>query len=180
MPDAAALVERLVEQKAVLFGRFKLTSGAESPYYVDIKRATTHPDTLRLIADLIAPHAKGFDLVGGMALGAVPLAVAVSLSARIPFVMVRKEAREHGTGKQIEGPDVKGKRVLVVEDVATSGTSTLLAVKALRAAGATVTEAWVVVDRESGAGPALAQDGVRLHALVTASHLLARTGPSSR
>lgn len=171
-PDA--VLERLVAQKAVLFGDFTLTSGAKSPYYVDIKKATTNPETLRLVGAAIAASAGPADLIGGMALGAVPLAVAVALETGTPFVMVRKETREHGTGKRIEGPDVAGQHVLVVEDVATSGGSVVEAVRVLKEAGATVTDAWVVVDRESGARERLAAEGVTLHGLVTASDLLAR------
>lgn len=170
-----AIVDRLVAQRAVLFGEFTLTSGAKSPYYVDIKKATTDPETLRLVADAIAKEAGRFDLVGGMALGAVPLAVAVALASGKPFVMVRKETRSHGTGKRIEGPDVAGQKVLVVEDVATSGGSAVEAVQVLKEAGAKIDEAWVVVDRESGAAERLQEQGVALRGLVTASDLLARS-----
>lgn len=168
------LIDLLVGCEAVLFGAFTLTSGAKSAYYVDIKKATTEPEILRLVAEEIGRRAEGPDLVAGMALGAVPLAVAVALETDTPFVMIRKETRAHGTGKRIEGPDVDGKHVLVVEDVATSGGSTVQAVEALREAGATVTDAYVVVDRESGAEAALAAVDVRLHSLVRAADLLGR------
>ncbi len=168
------LLQRLVSEEAIQFGDFTLTSGRKSPYYVDIKRATTDPRTLRLVADRIAPAARDCHLVAGMELGAVPLAVAVALAADRPFVMVRKAARTHGTGRRIEGPDVTGKHVLVVEDVATSGGSAVETVQVLRAAGAVVTDCWVVVDREEGGRAALANEDVALHALVSARDLLVR------
>lgn len=195
-----SLADALAACGAVKFGRFRLTSGAESPYYVDVKQAVTDPTVLSAIAadavrvaeqagttDRAAPPSKAdvaatgatdhrtrFEAVAGMELGAVPIATAVSLAARLPMLIVRKAGRSHGTGKRIEGRDPKGLLVLVVEDVTTSGASTLEAVRVLREAGATVTHAIVVVDRESGAEALLAKHGVRLHALVKASELLKR------
>lgn len=161
---------------AVRFGDFTLTSGAKSRYYVDVKAAMTDPGTLRGIAQAMAQVARGngpFDAVGGMELGAVPLATAVSLETGLPLLIIRKGERKHGTGKRIEGRDPKGLRVLVVEDVTTSGGSIVEAVQVLRAAGATVAHAMVVVDRESGGPAALAAVQVRLHPLVCVSELLA-------
>lgn len=171
----SSLVERLLACGAVKFGEFTLTSGAKSPYYVDVKQAMTDPETLRAIAvELAAIAAQGdFDAVAGMELGAVPLATAVSLEAGLPLLIVRKGARGHGTGKRIEGRDPSGKRVFVVEDVATTGGSTVEAIEVLRDAGAEVTKAAVVVDRESGGQAALAAVGVDLVPLVKASDLLA-------
>lgn len=160
---------------AVKFGEFTLTSGAKSPYYVDVKQAMTDPGTLRAIADAMAAITRRdgpFDAVAGMELGAVPLATAVSLATDLPLLIVRKGERAHGTGKRIEGPDAAGLHVFVVEDVTTSGGSTVEAVRVLRDAGATVTHASVVVDRESGGAGALSAVGVTLHPLVRASELL--------
>jgi orotate phosphoribosyltransferase len=108
-----------------------------------------------------------------VALGAVPLVAATALELGRPYVVVRKEAKEYGTGNRIEGELPAGARVAVIEDVATTGRSALEAVEALRAAGATVDRVDVVVDRESGARELLADHGVELDALVTASRLLA-------
>ncbi|HLF16045.1 MAG TPA: orotate phosphoribosyltransferase, partial [Candidatus Thermoplasmatota archaeon] len=160
---------------AVKFGDFTLTSGQKSRYYVDVKAATTDPGTLRLVAKAMAEQARRlgpFGAVAGMELGAVPLATAVSLESGLPLLIVRKGERTHGTGKRIEGRHPTGLAVFVVEDVTTSGNSTLEAVKVLRAAGAKVEHAAVVVDRESGAVAALAAAKVRLHPLVSASTLL--------
>ena len=180
-PSVAAamdMAQALTECGAVRFGEFTLTSGQKSRYYVDVKAAMTNPGTLRMIGKAFAKVAseKGpFDAVAGMELGAVPLATAVSLEATLPLLIVRKSARTHGTGKRIEAPanwDMHGKRVFVVEDVTTSGGSTAEAVEVLRAAGAIVTPAAVVVDRESGGVEKLASVGVELSPLTKVSQLL--------
>lgn len=170
------IAKRLIDCGAVKFGEFTLTSGATSPYYVDVKQAMTDPTTLRAIADEMAAITRQegpFDAVAGMELGAVPLATAVSLATDLPLIMVRKGERAHGTGKRLEGPEAKGLRIFVVEDVTTSGGSTVQAVQVLRDAGAEVSHASVVVDRESGGQEALAAVDVELHPLVRASDLLA-------
>lgn len=170
------IAEHLLACGALRFGDFTLTSGAKSRYYVDVKAAATDPTTLRAIAKAMAgvAHRNGpFDAVAGMELGAVPLATAVSLEANLPLLIVRKGERKHGTGKRIEGRDPKGWRVFVVEDVTTSGGSTVEAVKVLREAGAQVEHACVVVDREAGGEAALRAVDVKLHPLAKVSELLA-------
>src|SRR5688572_10693706 len=165
----ASIPELLLTCGAVKFGDFTLTSGAKSPYYVDVKAASTDPSTLKAIAHKMAQLAAKngpFDAVAGMELGAVPLATAVSLESNLPLLIIRKGERKHGTGKRIEGMSPKGLSVFVVEDVTTSGKSTLEAVEVLRAAGATVEYACVVVDREAGAIKALADSKVHLDALA--------------
>lgn len=171
----ASVTEHLLRCGAVRFGRFTLTSGQVSDYYVDVKAATTDPTVLRPIADAMAAIARRegpFDAVAGMELGAVPIATAVSLATDLPLLVVRKAGRTHGTGKRIEGRDPTGLRVFVVEDVTTTGGSTVHAVEVLRDAGATVDHASVVVDRESGGSEALASLGVTLHPLARARDLL--------
>ena len=173
-----SIAEHLLACGALKFGDFTLTSGAKSPYYVDVKAAMTDPETLRVIAHGMAQLAARngpFGAVAGMELGAVPLATAVSLESNLPLLIIRKGERKHGTGKRIEGRDPKGLNVFVVEDVTTSGKSTLEAVEILRAAGANVSYACVVVDRESGAVKALADAKVHLDALANVSQLLDTT-----
>lgn len=145
------LINLLKECGAIQFGRFVLTSGAVSNYYIDIKKASTNPKILKRIAEAMAEYAEGYDIIAGMELGAVPLAVALSLETNIPYIIIRKEKRQHGTGKQIEGVDVKNKKVLVVEDVTTSGGSVVKSIRILRENHAFVNEVLVVVDRENGA-----------------------------
>lgn len=170
-----SIAQALLDCGAVRFGDFTLTSGAKSTYYIDVKAASTDPRTLRVIAHAMAQLAARhgpFEAVAGMELGAVPIATAVSLETNLPLLVIRKGERKHGTGKRIEGKDPKGLRVFVVEDVTTSGGSTVEAVKVLREAGARVDHASVVVDREAGGIAALAGIDVQLHPLATVSELV--------
>ncbi len=147
------LAEMLKDCGAIQFGHFVLTSGAVSDYYINIKKASTHPKTLRAIAKEMAVYVNdgNYDVIAGMELGAVPLVVAVSLETGIPFVIVRKKKRSHGTGKQIEGGSVKDKKVLIIEDVTTSGGSVLTTVNIIRSSLGIVDKVLVVVDRDNGA-----------------------------
>ncbi|RLI59161.1 MAG: orotate phosphoribosyltransferase [Candidatus Thorarchaeota archaeon] len=166
------LIELLKECGAIQFGRFVLTSGAVSDYYINIKKASTNPKVLKKITEMMAEYVEGYDVIAGMELGAVPLAVSLSLETNIPYVIVRKEKREHGTGKKIEGGDVKNKKVLVVEDVTTSGGSVIKAVKTLRENQALVDKVLVVVDRESGAEEKLLNIDIRLISLISVRDIL--------
>jgi len=167
------LARRLVETGAVRFGKFKLTSGKESDYYVDIKQAYTDPAILRLMAkELAARMGEGGDCVAGMELGAIPLVVALSLETGLPFLMVRKGERAHGTGKLIEGRVPVGGKVVIVEDVATTGGSLVKTVERLRAAGATVEKALVVVDRQEGGEEAAKKASIVLIPVLTRDELI--------
>lgn len=160
----------LLESGAIESGDFLLASGARSSYYIDIKTATTNPAILAEIGKAIADGWE-FEVVAGVAVGGVPIAVAVSLSGGRPYAIIRKEAKDHGKSGRIIG-DVNGKDVLLVEDVTTSGGSAIYGIEALRAAGAHVDRVVTVVDREAGAREALAEMGVSLQALVRVSDLL--------
>ena len=169
------LSKALKDCGALQFGDYTLASGAKSSYYIDIKRASTDPKVLYLISEMMAEkiQIKGLkiDRIAGVVLGSVPLAAALSLATGIPYVMVRKEKKDHGTGKLIEGVLNAGDRVLVVEDVITSAGSIISAIGTLRAAGAVVTNVMSVIDREAGGPEALKDIGVTLHPLVRASEL---------
>lgn len=169
-----SLQDDLVACGALRFGEFTLTSGRTSRYYVDVKKATSRPGVLRRIARTLADRLGDADVLAGVELGAVPLVVAASLETGLPFAVLRKGERAHGTGRGIEGADVKGRRVVVLEDVTTSGGSVADAVERLRAAGATVERVETVVDRGEGAAGRLQALGVRLGALVSSHDLLAR------
>ena len=166
------LIKLLEECGAIQFGRFVLTSGAVSDYYIDIKKASTNPSILKKIVKIMAEYTEGYDLIAGMELGAVPLIVALSLETNIPYVIIRKEKREHGTSKQIEGREVDKKKVLVIEDVTTSGGSVVKTVQILRENHAIVDEVLVVVDRESGAEEKLLSIDVSLIPLLSVSEIL--------
>lgn len=160
----------LREHGAVEFGDFTLASGAKSTYYLDVKSAIIHPDVLMAIGTEIAESAS-FDVVAGVAVGGVPIAVAASIAGNKPYAIIRNIEKSHGKSGKIIG-DVRGKRVLLVEDVTTSGGSVITGIEALRAAGAVVDMVITVVDREAGAASALEKHGVRLLALSTASEIV--------
>ncbi|MDR0309443.1 MAG: orotate phosphoribosyltransferase [Candidatus Methanoplasma sp.] len=166
----------LEECGALQFGEFTLASGAKSDYYINIKKASTNPRVLYLISQLMAEkmQAEGIcpDRIAGVVLGSIPLAAALSMATGIPFVMVRKEQKSHGTMKLIEGDLVKGDKVLVVEDVITTAGSSVQAISTLRENGAVVTEIMTVVDREGGGKENLAGIGVSLLSLIKGSEIV--------
>jgi orotate phosphoribosyltransferase len=170
------LKEALKACQALQYGDFTLASGKRSKYYIDIKRASTDPAILSYIAEAMEAEmrrsGKKIDAIAGVVLGSVPLAVALSLRTGIPYVMVRKEKKDHGTGKMIEGTLKEGARVLVVEDVVTSAGSSAEAVAILRNAGAKVDSVLAVIDRQEGGAARLAEIGVELLPLLTAEEVL--------
>jgi len=157
----------------VLRGDFLLRSGQRSSYYIDKYLFTTRPALLRRIASSLAACVpEGVQRLAGPVLGAVPLVTAVSLETGLPMVIVRTDrAKEYGTAKQIEGTLVAGEKVLLIEDVVTTGGAALSAVDELRAAGAEVVGALVVVDREQGGPAAFEERGVPFRALFTRTSL---------
>jgi orotate phosphoribosyltransferase len=170
------LVEALQAADAVRFGEFELSHGGTSEYYVDKYLFETDPDALERVSEAFAERlaAIGGDRkLAGVALGAVPLVAATSVATGRPYVIVRKSQKEYGTGNRVEGRLDAGEEVVVLEDVATTGTSAAEAVEALREAGATVNRVLVVVDRQEGAAERLADADVELDALLTAEELLA-------
>jgi len=158
-------------------GQFVLASGQKSSFYIDIKKASCNPQVLREMARKIAAAGVEEDLLSGMELGAVPILAAASLETGVPFLIVRKKSKGHGTDNRIEGVHRRGQRVLVVEDVTTTGASVVETVRVLREAGLSVDRAIVVVDRDQGATRALSDIGVRLEALVSVRELLSEAEP---
>jgi orotate phosphoribosyltransferase len=168
------LAERLLE-RAYLEGDFVLRSGRRSRYYLDKYRFETDPVLLaglgRELAALVRSDGGSPELLAGPELGAVPLAAVTAVESGLPFLIVRKEAKEYGTAKRLEGVYEPGQRVCVVEDVVTSGGALLSAVAALRDAGLHVSAAICVVDREEGGAEAIADAGLPFRALFTTSQL---------
>jgi len=166
------LIDALGDADAVKFGEFELSHGGTSDYYVDKYVFETDPRCLRLIASAFADRIEG-ERLAGVALGAVPLVAATAVETDLPYVIVRKQAKEYGTGNRIEGAFEEGEEIVVLEDIATTGRSAIDAVEALREAGAVVERVLVVVDREEGAEANLAEHDIELESLLTASELLA-------
>ena len=160
----------LVKELAVVHGKVTLSSGKEADYYVDLRRATLQHEASRLIGALLRELTADWDYahVGGLTLGADPVATSVMHAEGRPIdaFVVRKEAKKHGMQRRIEGPDIVGKKVLVVEDTTTTGNSPLTAVAALREAGAEVVGVATVVDRATGADEVIKAEGLEYRYLL--------------
>lgn len=173
----------LLATRSARRGTFTLASGKQSDLYIDCRRTTMHPEGLALIGPL-GLHAIGeanwhADSVGGLTLGADPVSYAIAYASQLAGLpvrafTVRKEAKSHGTGKLIEGAYEVGDRVVVVEDVITTGGSALRAAEAITAAGGHVIGVLAVVDREEGGREAIERAGYGVETLATAREIVAR------
>ncbi|CAM5570982.1 orotate phosphoribosyltransferase [Streptomyces tanashiensis] len=159
MTDVRAELLQQIKDKAVVHGKVTLSSGLEADYYVDLRRITLDGAASPLVGQVMLELTKDldFDAVGGLTLGADPVATSMLHAAaargeRLDAFVVRKAAKAHGMQRQVEGPDIKGRRVLIVEDTSTTGGSPLTAVEAAREAGAEVVAVATIVDRATGAG----------------------------
>jgi len=174
--DREALARGLFES-AHLSGRFVLRSGAVSDTYFDKYRFESDPVLLEAIAEQLAPLVpEGVEALAGLELGGVPVATALSRVTGLPALFVRKKAKEYGTRRLAEGGAIEGRRLLVVEDVVSSGGQILLSSQELRTLGAEVDTALCVIDRESGGRDALAAERVELRALFRMSELMVAGG----
>ena len=172
MSNARDRLRELIDELAVVRGRVTLASGRQADYYVDLRRVTLHHEAAPLVGQVLLDRlvALGLgpgriDAVGGLTLGADPIATALlhtaaSRGLALDAFVVRKQAKDHGLQRRIEGPDVAGRRVVVLEDTSTTGGSPLSAVEALREAGASVVGVAVVVDRDAGARQAIEAAGL--------------------
>jgi orotate phosphoribosyltransferase len=165
-----------IREHAYLEGDFVLRSGRRSRYYLDKYRFETRPELLRAlgerIAAAVAEHEPEAVRLAAPELGAVALAASASLESGLPFLIVRKAAKDYGTANRLEGVHAEGERVCLVEDVVTSGGAALEAVEALRAQGLVVRNAVCVVDREEGGADELARHAVRLRPLFRAGNFV--------
>lgn len=183
--ERARLLEILVE-RSLRFGRFRLASGAESEFYVDVRKTGLDPEgallAARLFVDLTGLGTPGGPTaVGGPTMGADPLVTAMGLEClargqRVECFLVRKEAKDHGTASRVEGNLSAGARVLLVDDVITQGGSLVAAVPAVEAAGARIVAFGCVVDRGAGGAAKLAAGGVPVHSIFAISELLRAGG----
>lgn len=175
-----ALLQRLLLERSVQRGDFVLASGKRSSYYIDCRLATMSAEGLALIGrmGLEAIRAAGWrpDSIGGLTMGADPVAYAIAAASyrtdvQMDAFSVRKESKDHGTGRLVEGNFRSGQAVVVIEDVITSGGSARRAISAIEAAGGKVLGVLAVVDREEGGRGLLEQDGRRVVTLTTAAEL---------
>jgi orotate phosphoribosyltransferase len=173
-----------LREHAYLEGDFVLRSGRRSRYYLDKYRFETRPDLLgplgERIAQVVAEHDPEAVRLAGPELGAVPLAAAASLASGLPFLIVRKEAKDYGTANRLEGVFEPGEPVCLIEDVVTSAGAAVQAIEALREVGLTCQTAVCVVDREEGGVEALARLAVTLRPLFRASELMGLEKPPQK
>ena len=163
---------RHITDLAVVHGRVRLSSGAEADYYVDLRRVTLHGEAAPLVGEVMLDLVDDLevDAVGGLTMGADPVAAAMlHASARreghsLDAFVVRKSEKAHGLQQRIEGPALSGRRVVVVEDTSTTGSSPLTAMEAVREAGAEVVAVAVIVDRDSGARERIEEQGIEYRA----------------
>lgn len=177
MTDTREQLRHLIKNLAVVHGRVTLASGREADYYVDLRRVTLHHQAAPLVGHVLLDRLEEvglgpgeIDAVGGLTLGADPVAgallhAAASRGLDLDSFVVRKEAKAHGMQRRIEGPDVAGRRVVVVEDTSTTGGSALTAVDAVLEAGGQVLGVAVLVDRDTGAREAIEARGLPYHYL---------------
>jgi orotate phosphoribosyltransferase len=163
---------------AVQFGAFKLTSGKISPYYIDLRIVPSFPDAFHKICNIYVQFVKGtvgeknFDRIVGIPVAGIPFAAIVAYDIGKPFLYTRKGVRLHGRQRRIEGVLAPGNRILLIDDLITTGLSLEKAAKALTAEGGIVTDAVVLIDRQEGGRERLEKRSIRLHALLSISEIV--------
>ena len=162
---------------AVKFGVFKLTSGKASPYYIDLRVIPSFPDAFREICDFYGEQItsqiglKNFDRIAGIPLAGIPFASQIAYNLKKPFLYVRKGIRLHGRERRVEGVLASGDKVLLLDDLLTTGLTLQKAAVAVKAEGGIVTDAVVFLDREEGGKQMLEKNGVKLHSLLKISEI---------
>ncbi len=176
-PKKVEMAKILHKIDAVKFGLFKLSSGKRSPYYVDLRIIPSFPDAYRDICDFYTENItsqvglKNFDRVAGIPIAGIPFASQVAYNLRKPFLYVRKGVRTHGRERRVEGVLVSGDRVLLVDDLVTTGLTLIKAADAVRAEGGVVTDAVAFLDREEGGKEKLAAHEITLHPFLRISEI---------
>ena len=162
---------------ALKFGVFKLASGKSSPYYIDLRVVPSFPDAFRQICDFYGEYITSqvglehFDRIAGVPLAGIPFASQIAYNLKKPFLYVRKGIRHHGRQRRVEGILVSGDRVLLVDDLVTTGLNLKKAAEAIRAEGGVVKAAVAFLDREEGGKEKLEKSGIEVHALLKISEV---------
>jgi uridine monophosphate synthetase len=176
------LIDDLYAIQALKFGEFTLKSGALSPFYVDLRVIISHPPILRAIAqrilDLLAPLT--FQRIAGIPYAGLPIATAVSLAGNLPMIYARKEAKDYGTKRVIEGAFAAGETVVLIDDVITDGASKFEAAEPLAQAGLVVKDFAIFLDREQGGADRLRDKGYTLHSALRISAVLGHLRDAGR
>ena len=168
------LILKLHEINAIKFGEFKLKSGIMSPIYIDLRVTVSYPEVLKMVADAMWNKVKdlNFDLLCGVPYTALPFATVISAKQDIPMVMRRKEVKDYGTRKTIEGYFEANQKCLIVEDLITSGSSIFETIEPLEHEGLKITDIVVLVDREQGGKKHIEDKGYNLYSVLTISQVL--------
>jgi uridine monophosphate synthetase len=168
-----AIIRKLHTIGAIKFGTFTLKSGIVSPFYIDLRLIVSYPDLLEKIGDFMWEKIQDcrFNLICGVPYTALPIATAISLKQGIPMVMRRKETKDHGTKKMIEGKFERGQKCLIVEDLITSGSSIFDTIAPLEEEGLVIHDTLVLIDREQGGKSNLIDKGYQLHSVFTISQV---------
>lgn len=168
---------RLYEVGAIQFGEFTLTSGKSSPYYVDLRLVPSYPELFEKLADIctkiiLEEIDEQFDRIAGVPTSGLPFAALVAHKTGLPLIYTRKKKKAHGTKKAIEGVLENGEKVLIIDDLSTTGGSVENATEMVRNGGGIVNHATVILDREEGAREALEANGIQLHFCLEISELI--------
>jgi orotate phosphoribosyltransferase len=167
----------LFKVDAVKFGVYHLSSGKASPYYIDLRVIPSFPDAFREICDSYAQYItdqiglKNFDRIAGIPIAGIPFASQIAYNLKKPFLYVRQDIKHHGRERRVEGILISGNKVLLVDDLLTTGLTLKTAAEAVRAEGGIVTDAVVFLDREEGGKQVLEKEGVKLHPLIRISEI---------
>ena len=168
------LAMALYKAGCIKFGEFTLKSGMKSPFYVDLRNIVSFPKTMDFIGKTLSKKARGlkFDRIAGVPYAGIPIAVVFSLHAKKPMVYTRKERKDHGMKKMVEGIFSVGEKVLVVDDIITTGESKIEAIQPLLESGLKVKDVLVVVDREHGGKEFLEEKGFILHSAIKITEMV--------
>jgi orotate phosphoribosyltransferase len=174
MSSKESIALALYEVGAVKFGEFTLKSGMKSPIYIDLRVLISYPKLLKEIAEAMAALAKGlkFDVIAGIPYTALPIATAISIAQNWPMVYARKEVKDYGTKRKLEGAFKAGQTALIIDDLITTGGSKFETIEPFQEAGLKVTDIVVLVDREQGGAKLLEKKGYHLHSVLGINELL--------
>ena len=170
----ASIGDQLLSSGCVKFGNFTLKSGLQSPIYIDLRRLISYPALMNRVCDAYTALLKtlNFDRIAGLPYAALPIASIISQKGNWPMIYPRKEVKEYGTKASIEGDYQAGDRIVIIDDLATTGGSKFEAIDKLREADLVINDVVVLIDRQSGAAEALAEQGYQLHAVLQFKDLL--------